>query len=107
MKKVLLTLALALSTSAFTQIAPPQPKINLNLTSGKNILDNSRDARIGPLLMLGGAAFITAGALTTPIYVGGSTTEKQPFFKQGGKSLAILTGGLVLSIGCVISITGN
>lgn len=107
MKKVILTLALAISTSAFSQLAPPTQKFNLHLSNGGNILSRGKDVRVGPIMMLGGTAFIVAGALTVPTYVGGSTTEKKPFFKQGGRSLAILSGGLVLSIGCVVSLSGN
>lgn len=108
MKKLVLALALALSTSAFTQIAPPKQNVNLrlNLSNGKNILDNSRDVRLGPLVMLGGASFIVAGMLTQPIMVGGSTTQKQPFYKQV-RTLPILTGCLTLTGGIVISLTGN
>lgn len=107
MKKTILALALTLSTSAFTQLAPPSPKINLHISNGGNILDRSNDVRSGPIMMLGGATFIAAGLLTTPTYVGGSTTEKKPFIQQGGRSFAIITGGIILSVGCVISISGN
>lgn len=61
---------------------------------------------LGPAIMLGGSSFILAGVLTTPIYVGGSTTVKQPFFKQGGRMLAIMTGLTATTIGFVITI-GN
>jgi hypothetical protein len=106
MKKLVLFLTIALPTSVFTQLAPPTQKFNLHLTSN-NILDRSTTVRTGPIMILGGASFIVAGALTTPTYVGGSTTKKKPFFQQGGRSLAILSGGIVLSVGCVISISGN
>jgi hypothetical protein len=107
MKKVILTLALALSTSAFSQLAPPTPKINLHLSNSKNILDNSRDVRVGPIMVLGGASFIAAGILTTPFYVGGSTTQKKPFFQQGPRMLAILSGAGVMVVGFGFSIGGN
>jgi hypothetical protein len=105
MKKLVLSLALALSTSAFSQVAPPKQTINLHLNKS-NILDNSRDVRVGPVMVLGGASFIVAGALTTPFYVGGSTTEKKPFFQQGGRSAAIISGCVVLMGGVVISLNG-
>lgn len=108
MKKLVLTLALALSTSAFTQIAPPKQNVNLrlNLSNGKNILDNSSNVRVGPIVMLGGASFIVAGMLTPPIMVGGSTTQKQPFYKQV-RTLPILTGCIVMTFGIGVSLTGN
>jgi hypothetical protein len=53
--------------------------------------------------MLGGATFIVAGLLTPPSYVGGSTTERKPFFQQA-KIWPILSGALVFTGGIVISI---
>jgi hypothetical protein len=107
MKKLVLFLALSLSTSAFTQLAPPTPKVNLHLSNSKNILDNSRDIRVGPVMMLGGASFIAAGMLTTPFYVGGSTTQKKPFFQQGPRMLAILSGAGVMVVGVGFSLGGR
>lgn len=106
MKKVFITLALALSTSAFSQIAPPRQTINLHLNNS-NILDNGKHIPAGPLMMLGGASFIVAGALTTPFYVGGSTTEKKPFFQQGPRMLAILSGSVVMTVGFAFTIGGR
>jgi len=106
MKKLVLFLALSLSTSAFSQLAPPTPKINLHLSNKSNILDNSRTVRTGPLMMLGGASFIAAGALTTPFYVGASTTEKKPFFQQGARAAAIISGCVVLTGGVVVTLGG-
>jgi hypothetical protein len=108
MKKVVLFLALALSTSAFSQLAPPPQKIDLHLTnvSKDNILDNSRHIPVGPIMLLGGASFILAGALTPPVMVGGSTTEKKPFFQQGARAAAIISGCVVITGGVVISLGG-
>ncbi len=105
MKKTILTLALAFSTNAFSQLAPPPQTINLHLNKS-NILDNSRTIPTGPLMLLGGAAFIAAGALTPPIMVAGSTTEKKPFFQQGARAAAIISGCVVLTGGVVISLGG-
>lgn len=102
MKRVILTLALALSTSAFTQIAPPKQRILLNLP----IPASASDVRIGPAMMLGGASFVVAGLLTPPTMVGWSTTEKQPFYKQI-RMLPILTGTIVFTIGAGNALGGN
>lgn len=112
MKKVILTVSLMISMNTFTQTlnfnnTPTQINLHLNALSGKNILDNSRDVRVGPLVMLGGASFLAAGLLTTPFYQGGSTTVKKPFFQQGPRTWAILSGGFCLVGGVVISLTGN
>jgi hypothetical protein len=50
-------------------------------------------------MMIGGAALFVAGVLTPPIMVGGSTTQKQPFYKQGARALAMVSGGIVFTIG--------
>ena len=105
MKKILLALALTFSTSSFSQLAPPKQKINLHLST-TYYSSNSSNVRVGPVMMLGGASFIVAGILTTPVYVSGSTTEKKPFPQQGGKAAAIISGCLVLTGGIVVSIGG-
>jgi len=102
MKKVVLFLALALSTSAFTQIAPPKQRILLNLPKPSS----APDMRIGPAMMVGGTAFIIAGLLTPPTMVGWSTTEKQPFYKQI-RMLPILSGAIVFTIGAGHTLGGN
>ena len=106
MKKLILTLALMLSTSAYSQLAPKPQPINLHLNS-KDILDNSKDVRVGPLLMLGGGAFIAAGLLTPPVYYGGSTTNKKPFIQQGSRSFSIITGIVVSTIGIGVTLGGR
>ncbi len=103
MKKIVLTLALAMSATAFSQIAPPRKAITLNLPVPSA---NQSDLRVGPAMMLGGAAFVLAGALTPPTMVGWSTTEKQPFYKQI-RMLPILTGTIVFTIGAGNALAGN
>lgn len=78
---------------------------------------------IGPGMMLGGAAFILAGALTVPDYecisntgidgggsagyhYNGCTLQPKPFFKQGARMLAIVSGGVLVSVGIVVSLGG-
>lgn len=105
MKNIVLTLALLTSCFSFGQIAPPRQKINLNLPS---VPYDSRgnSINIGPPMMLGGVSLFAAGILTPPLMVGGSTTQKQPFYKQGGRALAMVSGALVFTVGVGISI-GN
>ena len=102
MKTVLLTLALTFSFSAFSQIAPPRKVINLNLP----VPSTQPSIGMGPALMLGGATFIVAGALTPPLMVGWSTTQKQPIYKQI-KLLPIVSGSIVFTIGAAKSLTGE
>jgi len=103
MKNIVLTLFLLLSSFSFGQIAPPKTKITLNLP----VPSSQTDVRPGPFMMLGGAAFFVGGLLTPPLMVGGSTTEKQPFYKQGGRALAIVSGVLTFTIGAGVTISGN
>jgi cytochrome c biogenesis factor len=108
MKKILLIAMLMLTIPAYTQLSPPlESPINLNLemkSSGYSTYGN--DVRTGPIVMVGGAAFILAGLLTPPVMEGGSTTIKKPFYKQI-RSLPILAGGIVMTVGLAITITGN
>jgi hypothetical protein len=124
MKKLLLTLCFLLPTILWAQDnlqvesefdSPEQSKtiltvtkpetINLNLNSS-NILETSNSVRTGPIMLLGGASLILAGALTTPFYVGSSTTEKKPFFQQGDRAAAIISGSVVLVVGMSFTING-
>jgi hypothetical protein len=105
MKKLLLTLSLLISLNSLSQLAPPPQKFNLHLTSS-NILDRSSKVRTGPILILGGASLIVAGALTTPIYEGGSTTQKKPFLQQGTRMLGIVSGVIVSTVGVGFSLGG-
>lgn len=102
MKRITLTLAMMLSFTAFTQIAPPRQRILLNLPKPSSV----PDTRMGPAMMVGGAAFVVAGLLTPPTMVGWSTTEKQPFYKQI-RMLPILTGAIVFTIGTGHTLGGN
>jgi hypothetical protein len=101
MKKIILTLALTLSTSVFSQLAPPRTKINLNLP--KPTISNQSNVPVGPIMMLGGATFMLAGFLTVPPTEGSSLTPK-PFFKQGGRMLAIMSGGATFLVGATFSL---
>lgn len=68
--------------------------------------NNSSNIPVGVGMMIGGTSFIVAGLLTPPTYVGGSTTEKKPFYQQP-KFLPILSGSLFFTIGIGVSISGN
>lgn len=114
MKKIILSLILLLTLNTNAQdsyqsimfIEPAEPiELNITSTSSSYGYDNQSNIPIGVGMMLGGATFIVAGALTPPSYVGGSTTEKKPFIQQA-KLWPILTGALVFTGGIAISI-GN
>lgn len=94
MKKLILFLMLSLSGLYKAQIAPPKQKIILNLPSSY-----TPTLKVGTGMMIGGAALFVAGVLTPPIMVGGSTTQKQPFYKQGARALAMVSGSVVFTIG--------
>jgi hypothetical protein len=78
--------------------------INLRLPSNNSYRHD--DGRVGPLVMMGGAVFILAGLLTVPTYKGGSATEQKPFFQQGGRMLAIMSGSIMIPIGSILTICG-
>lgn len=102
MKKILLIILLLLSvTICYSQIAPPKQQIKLNLPP---ISAQQSRFPMGVGMMLGGAVLTTAGLLTPPLMVGGSTTQKQPFYKQGGRAAAIVSGALVFTIGVGVTI---
>ena len=99
MKTIILTLTLIFSTGVFSQIAPPRKTITLNLPSSP-----SPNMPIGPGMMIGGATFVVAGLLTPSVMVAGSTTQKQPAYKQP-KMLPIISGALVFTIGVGITLS--
>lgn len=103
MKNIVLVLFLIISSLTFSQIAPPRQKINLLLPTPSSQTSNFP---VGPGMMIGGTALFIAGALTPPLMVGGSTTQKQPFYKQGGRAAAMVSGALVFTIGVGVTI-GN
>lgn len=96
MKNIVLVLFLIISSLTFSQIAPPRQKINLLLPKPSSQTSNFP---VGAGMMIGGSVLFIAGALTPPLMVGGSTTQKQPFYKQGARALAMVSGGIVFTIG--------
>jgi len=103
MKKLFLIWLLALPNIGLTQLSPPREKMDLNLQYKK--YTSQPEIRTGPVVMVGGAAFILAGLLTTPT-MEGSSTKRNPFYKQV-RNLPILTGSIVLTFGLAITISGN
>lgn len=89
-------------TIEFTPVKEIQTtKVQLNLPP----YDSSPQSRIsvGGGMLMGGAAFILAGVLTPPVYVGGSTTQKKPFYSQP-KFYPIASGALAMVLGVTISL---
>jgi hypothetical protein len=94
MKKIILVIMLVFSSLSYGQLAPPRQRIILNLpTSYVPTL------KVGTGMIIGGVVLTTAGLLTPPLMVGGSTTQKQPFYKQGVRALAMVSGSVVFTIG--------
>lgn len=75
-------------------------KIQLNLPPYES---SSSRLPVGVGMLMGGGAFVLAGVLTPPVYVGGSTTEKKPFYSQP-RFYPIVTGALVMFVGVTISL---
>ena len=94
MKKIVLTLALAISTVAFSQ-KRPDPKFS-----------HMVEVKSGPWMMFGGACFSTAGLLSYTVHKGGSTTQKSGIEYQQ-RMLPIISGALVFSVGLVYTIKGK
>jgi len=98
---------LLFTTSLFSQLAPPRnyQKIDLHLGMQKQNY-NEKYLPVGPMIMLGGGVMALAGYLTIPPYEATSTQPK-PFFQQGGRMLAIMTGGGLFLVGTTITIAGH
>lgn len=112
-KKILLTILISVSSLTYGQDSyetfdQPNKKVEINKTSIKVVSKRSVSSvtpSIGLGMMYGGGAFVVAGLLTPPIYVGGSTTEKKPFYSQP-RFYPMVSGGLIFMVGAVISL-GN
>lgn len=81
-------------------------KINLHLNRVNNTNSFSVQRSYGNTgagLLISGAAFMLVG-LTTNTEVYGMTTNEKSFFDQPGRAAAIISGGLLLGTGIVISI---
>jgi hypothetical protein len=101
MKNIILILFLFLSFLTMGQLAPPKQSITLNLPTS-----HTPTLRVGTGMIIGGLVLTTAGLLTPPLMVGGSTTQKQPFYKQV-RMLPIISGTLVFTIGLGVTVSGN
>lgn len=81
-------------------------KINLHL----NRVNNTNSFSVNRSYGNTGAGLITAGAmfllvgLTTNTEVYGTSNNQKKFFEQPGRAAAIISGGLILGTGIVISI---
>jgi len=115
MKNILTILVLFLSYTCLSQDSfntiDREIKYDIDLKLDKvsyssSQYNSSGNMPVGVGMMIGGTSFIVAGLLTPPTYVGGSTTEKKPFYQQP-KFLPILSGSLFFTIGIGVSISGN
>lgn len=83
------------------------PTIDLKLDlleSSKSIGYNEPSFPLGPAMLIGGSAMTVAGFLTVPPMEGPGFTKPKPFFRQGGRMLAITSGLIISTVGLVISI---
>lgn len=114
MKKILTTLFVSIGLSCLSQDMfyndqlpwSEHSKIELQLNQMKKQTKYS-GVTISPTLGLGmiggGAMFILAGALTSPTYVGGSTTILKPWYEQPG-FYPIASGAILVTAGIIISL---
>lgn len=112
MKKLILSMAMfcSLGTNAQQMVGSTQ-HIDLHLTTQSSQYKSrySNQGSIGVGMIGGGAMFIVGGLLTIPDYNVGPNGETitKPFFKQGARMLAIMTGGVCLTTGVIISLNGH
>jgi len=114
MKKLLLFIMLSLSLLSFSQYSVDSPiLLNKDIDLKLNMLSSTSPTRygepslpLGPSMMIGGAAFVVAGLLTVPDYdvLEDGTTQTKPFWRQGARMLAIVTGGGLFTAGIIISL---
>ena len=96
-----------LTTTVTSTTMSTNVNLRLNLNSGFGSgYGYNNDTKVGPYLVLGGASFVLAGLLTRPVYEGGSTTLKKPFYEQP-RSWVMITGGIIGTVGLVFTISGN
>lgn len=106
MKKTLTLTLLLLCSVAFSQ------KIDLHLpkyTSTKKYKPRygiQVSSSMGLGMILGGTAFVVAGVCTTPVTEENKYGEivPKPFYKQGAKALAIVSGGMLIGGGIIIAL---
>ena len=100
------------STDSYLEKEYTQINLNLDMveeTTSSNSYGYGNETRIGPYMALGGAVMTTAGLLTVPDYYldDNGYIQKKPFFRQGARMLAIVTGATLTTVGLVITISGN
>lgn len=83
-----------------------KPNINLNMSVGGYDRGYSK-VRTGPLLMLGGGAFILASALTVPNYYVNGVRQHSPYAKTTPRFMAMVGGIVTFSSGVIITIAGG
>jgi hypothetical protein len=94
-----------LTTNVVSTTMSTNINLRLNLGTSRGYRYNS-DTKVGPYLLLGGGVFVLTGLLTPTTYVGGSTTLKKPFAQQM-RNWVMITGGVMGTVGLVITISGN
>lgn len=108
MKKLLLLLTLLFSTLSYSQDAfynekPDIKSMEQAILPKRKIYTNvSFEPKLGIGMMLGGATFVAAGLLATPVYEGGSTTIMKAWYSQPG-FYPILGGATMFVVGIVVS----
>jgi hypothetical protein len=123
MKKIVLILSLfvgiqCLSQDSVTDFTNLSNERSIMFTESSNIkIDNNQfklsyynnepKIGLGLGLFLGGAVLTTAGLLTQPPTMENSNKDivNKPFLQQGPRAISIISGGLCMGIGCVISLS--
>jgi hypothetical protein len=99
--KILLILFLSFNlNSQYSNFNQNNFNFDFNLEYKPKKKKRNLNPEIGFGMLIGGVAFTAASLTTNWTYVGGSTTEKQPFYYQpklytGATGLILITSGLI------------
>lgn len=110
MKQLLITLILSISIGSYSQQSYDlqMPKFTTN-KKYKSRYGITVSPALGLGMMLGGTAFVVAGAVTGPVTQETETGQivPKPFYQQGAKALAIVSGGVLICTGIIITLGAN
>lgn len=115
MKKLILLMMLIIPLISYSQtnnlngfeLKKPDLKLEMLRPSGVSSYGYGNSPRLGPLIMLGGATLMTASLLTVPMKQWRGVNQTSPYVRSTPRFMSIMLGGVTLSCGIVISLTGN
>lgn len=115
MKKLILLMMLIIPLISYSQtnnlnsfeLKKPDLKLEMLRPSGISSYGYGNSPKLGPLMMLGGASLLTASILTVPMKQWRGVNQSSPYVKSTPRFVTMMLGGVTLSCGIVISLTGN